>query len=314
MGNLSVSAPRTADSGGHKASAVDLPTAPGSTSGMAMSGDLARLSWRADPEAVRRRIAARTPLILTDLAADWPALARWTPEFLAERYGDRAVRVYDASFGEPGANYMGSVDRLSFAEFLREVLGQGRDLRMFLYNLSHHIPELLDDVRFPDLGLSFSRRFVFTFFGCQGAVTPLHFDIDLSQVVYTAIHGRRRIRLFAPEQRTALYQHPFTVRSYVDLDQPDYAAHPKLATAQGYELTLAPGESLYMPPGYWHEFNYLDAGFGISLRAAPPDLSHRLEGALNLLLRSPVDRIGNRLAGRRWFDWKTRQAARRANA
>jgi hypothetical protein len=263
---------------------------------------------------LRQNIAQRTPMIVTDLAATWPAVADWTVERLSERYGHKTVRVYDASFGDPGASYMGSIATMSFADFLRETLGEGRDLRMFLYNIGRQIPELLEDVAFPDVGLRFSRRFVYTFFGCQGATTPLHYDIDMGYVLHTAIHGRRRVRLFSPEQSAALYQHPFTVRSYASLDNPDLNTHPALADAAGYEVVLEPGQTLFMPAGYWHEFHYLDAGFGLSMRAPSPRLRDRTQGLVNLLALSPIDRAGNKIAPNRWFDWKRRRAEARAHA
>lgn len=265
-------------------------------------------------ETLRHHIACHTPIVITDLAASSPALQRWSPDYLRENYGHKIVRVYDASFGTPGKNYMGNVDSMPFADFLRETLGAGRDLRMFLYNVGRQIPELLDDLEFPDLGLHFSRRFVYSFFGCKGSTTPLHYDIDMGHVFHTAMHGRRRVRLFAPDQSQALYQHPFTVRSYVNLDQPDLAQHPALARARGYEITLEAGQTLFMPSGYWHEFHYLEAGFGLSLRAGSSRLRDRVKGIANLLALSPVDRLNNKLAARSWFAWKERQAQFRAVA
>jgi len=275
--------------------------------------DLRRLSLQADGlDALRACMAQDQPAVIVDFAASWPALRRWAPERLSRRVGDRDVRVYDASFGDPGRNYMRSVDTMPFSRFLDQVLGQGRDLRMFLYNISRQVPELLDDIEFPDIGLEFSKRFVFTFFGCRGSTTPLHYDIDMGQVFHTVIHGRRRIRLFAPDQSRALYRHPFTVRSYVDLDRPDLEAWPALRLARGYELVLEPGQTLYMPPGWWHEFHYLDPGIGVSLRTPAAGALRRLHGLVNLLAVSPADRLANRLLGQRWFDWKARQARRRA--
>lgn len=275
--------------------------------------NISRLSFTADgTDDVRACIERGRPVVIDDFSAAWPALRRWTPKRLSRRVGDRQVRVYDASFGEPGKNYMGSVDSMPFSRFLDQVLEQGRDLRMFLYNISHQVPELLDDIGFPDIGPEFSRRFVFTFFGCRGSTTPLHYDIDMGQVFHTVILGRRRIRLFAPDQSRALYRHPFTVRSYVDLDTPDFIAWPGLARARGYELVLEPGQTLFMPPGWWHEFHYLEPGIGVSLRTPAPRLGLRLRGAANLLAVSPTDRIANRLLGQRWFSWKQRQAVRRA--
>lgn len=265
-------------------------------------------------DTLRDHIARHEPVLITDFAAASSALKNWTPENLSARFGHKVVRVYDASFGEPGKNYMGSIASMSFAEFLRETLGEGRDLRMFLYNLARQIPELLDDLDFPDVGLRFSRNFVYTFFGCKGSTTPLHYDIDMGYVLHTAMQGRRRVRLFAPDQSTALYRHPFTVRSYVNLDRPDLDEHPALTFAQGFEVVLEPGQTLFMPAGYWHEFHYLDAGFGLSLRASSPRFSDRLTGAANLLVLSPIDRIGNKIAPGRWFDWKMRQAETRATS
>jgi hypothetical protein len=264
--------------------------------------------------ALRDAVERRAPVIFTDLAADWPALERWSPEQLSARYGDKIVRVYDASFGAPGRNYMGSIDRMPFAQFLEETQHCGRDLRMFLYNLSRQIPELVDDIRLPDAGPRFSRRFVFSFFGCRGSTTPLHYDIDMGDVLHTVIRGRRRIRLFAPPESSALYRHPFTVRSYVDLDAPDFQRYPALARARGFEIVLQPGETLYMPSGWWHEFHYLEAGMGVSLRAPSPLGRERLRGLGNLLFASPVDRLANRCAPERWYRWKTRRAARNGKA
>lgn len=264
--------------------------------------------------ALREAIAARRPLVVTDLAADWPAMRRWSPERLAHRHGARRVRVYDATFGAPGRKYMGSIDTMSFAEFLEQTQVRARDLRMFLYNLSHQIPELLDDIRIPEVGLRFSRRFVFSFFGCRGSTTPLHYDIDMGEVLHTVIRGRRRVRLFGPEASAALYRHPCTVRSYVDLDAPDIERFPALTRAAGLEVVLEPGQTLYMPGGWWHEFHYLEAGMSVSLRAPPRRWVDRLEGARNLMLLSPFDRLANRCAPRRWHRWKTRQADRRARA
>ena len=142
-----------------------------------------RISFAADgAAALQRHIASHTPVVISDLAASWPALQKWTPAYLSEHYGSNVVRVYNASFGEPGKHYMGSIDNMGFAEFLHKTLGEGQDLRMFLYNIGQRIPELLDDVPFPQVGLRFSKNFVYTFFGCQGAVTPLHYDIDMGHV------------------------------------------------------------------------------------------------------------------------------------
>lgn len=281
--------------------------------GVARTRPIRRISMEHDGSAaLRAAIEQDQPAVIEDFAAGWPALGEWTPAKLSRRYGSRQVRVYDASFGQPGRGYMGSVDTMAFAQFLDHVLHQGRDLRMFLYNIARQIPALVDDIDPPDVGLKFSRRFVFTFFGCQGSTTPLHYDIDMGRVFHTVIRGRRRVRLFGPDQSALLYRHPFTVRSYVDLDRRDDPEFPALRHTWGTEVVLEPGQTLFMPPGWWHEFHYLEAGIGVSLRASPTRLRHWLQGAGNVLLFSPIDRLANKLGDRRWYRWKQRRAARRA--
>ena len=294
-----------------------LDSQPGLSAALAEGGE--SLRWHSlqtisygDGIALREAIAVRRPVVVSDLAAQWPALTQWSPQRLKERFGQREVRVYDASFGTPGKNYMGSIDTMSFGDFLDETQERGRDLRMFLYNLSRQIPEILDDIVLPKVGLRFSRRFVFSFFGCAGSTTPLHYDIDMGDVLHTVIRGRRRIRLFAPSDAPALYRHPCTVRSYVSLDGPIAQEHAALAHATGYEVVLEPGQTLYMPAGWWHEFHYLEAGMGVSLRASSPLWSDRLLGVFNLLVASPFDRLANLCAPARWFDWKVRRAEHKA--
>ncbi|MBV1904490.1 MAG: cupin-like domain-containing protein [Pseudomonadales bacterium] len=263
------------------------------------------------PELLKER---NTPLLISGLAADWPALHSWNAGSLSARFGSKPVRVYNALFGEPGKNYMDSIGVMPFSEFLSETLGKGRDLRMFLYNIGRQIPELLEDVEFPDVGLNFAQSFVYSFFGCRGSITPLHYDIDMSHVLYTSILGRRRIRLFAPDQSTALHKHPFTVRSYVNLDDPNDVNYPALKAARGYEVVVEAGQSLFIPSAFWHEVKYLDAGIGISLRAANQTLNGRLMGLMNILALSPVDRISNKLAAEHWFGWKQGKADARGRA
>jgi len=51
---------------------------------------------------------------------------------------------------------------------------------------------------------------------------------------------------------------------------------------------------------------------GVSLRAPSPRWSQRIRGAASLLLLSPMDRLANRVAPRRWYRWKAGLAERRA--
>jgi hypothetical protein len=252
------------------------------------------------------------PVVIETLADDWPARSKWTPEFFQEVHGHRQVKVYDSSFADPGATYMSSLRTISLRDYVEQVIHQDGDLRMFLYNMVREAPELQDDIVFPDLADGFSRMFIFMFFGCTGSVTPIHYDIDMTHVFHTPLYGRKRVVLFSRDQSRRLYRHPFTVRSYVNVDEPDYERFPALATAEGYEAVLDAGETIFIPSGYWHHIVYQKGGYSVSLRCRHDRLTRRLEGLGNLITSTLIDRVMNKLFSKRWFAWKERAADRRA--
>ncbi len=248
------------------------------------------------------------PLVIQGLAESWPATTKWTPEFFQSRFADKQVKVFDASFVGAGKNYMSATRTLSLAEYIEKVVHTSQDLRMFLYNIKTGIPELVDDIRFPDLVDGISRNFVFMFFGCKGSVTQMHFDIDMSHVFHTAVFGTKTVTLFPYDEGHNLHRYPFTCRSYVDVHAPDFQTWPGLKEARGYRVQLQPGETLYIPSGYWHHFVYDEASCSISLRCAATDLRSKLLGLYNLTVMQTVDRAMNVISPERWFEWKQQQA------
>jgi hypothetical protein len=274
--------------------------------------EVPRVSGLSPDQFFKNYAIHEAPVVLQDFASDWPALKKWTPEYFKEKYGNNEVQVYNGSFSKPGKTYMGKATSMRFSEYLNSILNSGRDLRMFLYNIVSKAPELKDDVSLPPLMKGFSKRFLFMFFGPKGAVTQIHYDIDMSHVFHTAIVGRKRFVLFPQSESKKLYRHPFTIRSYVDVDNPDFETYPLLKEAKGYEVILEPGETLFIPSGFWHHVVYEDAGYAISLRCPHHKWTKRVEGVLNLLFMQMVDRLVNRLAPEKWYKWKEKRAFKQA--
>ena len=248
------------------------------------------------------------PLVIQDLAKSWPALQKWTPEFFKDQHGSQLVKVYDESFVEAGDHYMTKAKLISLKDFINAIVSTSQDLRMFLYNIKSEIPALVEDIVFPTLINGLSKNFIFMFFGCKDSVTQMHFDIDMSHVFHTSIFGRKTITLFPFEQGKNLHRYPFTCRSYVDVHQPDFEQHPGLKDAEGYRVVLEPGETLYIPSGYWHHFVYDEASCAISLRCPSQTWKGKLLGAYNLLIMQSFDRLMNKISPQGWFGWKKRQA------
>src|SRR5690606_25176364 len=48
-----------------------------------------------------RYYATNTPVVLTQAISEWPALQKWTPEYLRERYGDVQIEIVEGRDGNP---------------------------------------------------------------------------------------------------------------------------------------------------------------------------------------------------------------------
>ena len=250
------------------------------------------------------------PVVIKDMATTWPAFRKWTPEYFAKEYGSLQVKVYDESFVRAGTTYMSSLRKIPFREYLDLMLNSSMDLRLFAFNIFWQAPELKMDLLWSELTKGFSKTFIFMFFGCKGSATPLHYDPDLQHLLHTVLYGKKRVVLFSNEESKNLYKHPFNSRSYVDLDNPDFSKFPRLKYAKGYEAILSPGETLFMPSGYWHYLVYEEAGYAICTRSAELPLARKLRGYFNLLVGFPIDKIMNKLFPETWFRWKEERARR----
>lgn len=254
------------------------------------------------------------PVVLKDFAKDWPALKKWNVDYFKKTYGDNLVKTYNSDFKKPGKSYMGVARLIKFKDFLDKVLTSNPNLKMFLYNIKKECPTLAKDIIKPNLVKGFSDNFYFMFFGAKGNETHLHIDIDMGHVFHTTFNGKKRFILFPENESRHLYRHPFTVRSYADADHPDFKKYPKMKLAKGYEVTIEPGETLFIPAGYWHQVFYEEDSFALALRCANQSFMKRLEGIYNVLFMQVFDRILNSLLGKKWFNWKTHRAKQLAEA
>ena len=248
------------------------------------------------------------PLVIKNLASDWPAQSKWTPDFFRAHHGEKRVTVYDKNFVTPGKGYMNGVKQMRLSEYIDHILHSETDLRLFLYNITTHIPELLSDIVLPDIVDGFSKRFVFMFFGCKGSVTQMHFDIDMSHVFHTTLYGKKTVTLYPYQQGRNLHRTPFTCRTYVDVHAPDFNRFPRLENAHGYRVTLEAGDTLFIPSGYWHHMVYDEAGYALSLRCSNPDLKSKLHGVYNVTIMQSIDRMMNALCPDKWHTWKEKKA------
>ncbi|MCH5720909.1 cupin-like domain-containing protein [Niabella hibiscisoli] len=236
------------------------------------------------------------PLIIKGLARQWPAYNKWNWDYFIDIVGTKEVGVYNNVKSDSYTPINTADAYMKFGEYLQMVKKGPVDLRIFLFNIFQHAPQIVQDFSWPDEYMKgFVKRFPMLFVGGQGAITHMHFDIDLSHILHTQFAGRKRVLLFPFEEQHKLYRKPWEVLSLANYahynEQFDYDNFPAVKLANGYEAILEHGDTLFMPAGYWHHMEYIDAGFAMSLRALQSSIGGKLNGVWNLFGMRNIDTL-----------------------
>ncbi len=255
------------------------------------------------------------PLLIKGLANHYPAGKKWTIENLKELCGDVTIELFDTNNKNTSSSAFTTPDlKMKFSEYVEHISkDEPFNLRMFLFNMFKCKPELRKDFPCPYMFKGILGKIGYMFFGSKDTRVRIHQDIDMSNVLLTQFHGRKRVILISPEYSDLLYRLPFNTYSLVDLDSPDYDKYPGLAYVEANEYILEPGDALFMPSGYWHYITYLDGGFAVSYRKIAQSFKMKLVGALSLSVYMPLDKLMNFLFGKNWLAKKEKIAELRAN-
>ena len=258
----------------------------------------------------------RKPVVIKDLARNWPAYQKWTMDYMKEIVGDVEVPLYDSSKADPAAPINAATTKMKFADYIDLIKEKPTDLRIFLFDPIKSAPQLLEDYIAPkDLMGGFLDKYPNMFFGGEGSETFLHYDIDLAHIFHTHFNGRKHILLFANKWKSRLYKIPYATYALEDYDitNPDFEEFPALEGVQGIECFLEHGDTLFMPTGWWHYMKYLDGSFSISQRAWDKSWGVKARSLWNLTVQRNFDNFIKGRFKKRYMDWKEKKAIERAN-
>ena len=251
----------------------------------------------------------KIPIIITGLAKQWPGFKKWDWDYFIEKLGNVEVGVYDNVKSDAYTPINTADAYMKFGDYLRKVKGGPLKLRIFLFNIFQHAPELVQDFTWPeDLMKGFVKKYPMLFVGGQGSITHMHFDIDMSHILHTQFMGKKRVLLFPHQEQHKLYRKPWEVLSMADYahyyDKFDYENFPAAKLAKGYEVVLEHGDTLFMPAGFWHHMEYIDSGFAMSLRALQSDFVGKLDGVWKLFGMRSIDTLMKKTAPQWWYNRK----------
>jgi len=213
---------------------------------------------------------ASRPVVLTDLAAGWPAMRVWTPDYLKRIVGEEVIEVMTAR--EADVQYELNLEdhrtSMRFSEYVDLVMSQGptNDFYMVANNRFLDHPGTAD--LWPDfdpgcaiLNAADAPGRVFFWFGPDGTVTPLHHD--LMNVLLVQIRGTKKVTLI-PAAESHLVYNEMAVYSPVDPEVPDDGRYPRFAGCTRHIVELRPREALFIPVGWWHHVRSIDKCISLS--------------------------------------------------
>lgn len=221
---------------------------------------------------------ARAPFVVRGLVRDWPlvqaglASPRAARAYLLERARPVPFTVSIAGPGNGGRLFYDAAMAMNFS------VARGRLVDIFggidanedradpptVYLGSIDVPAHFEGVE-SENALDLGPRAPVTSLWI-GTPTRIAAHNDFPDNLACCVAGCRRFTLFPPDQFANLYLGPIDntpagrAVSMVDFHAPDFARHPRFATALDHAQVaeLAPGDALFIPSMWWHHVEGLD--------------------------------------------------------
>lgn len=220
------------------------------------------------------------PVIAVDAVEDWPARSRWTLEYFRSQHGDLEVDVDvpdhhatpTAATG-PRRHQPPPKQRLRMRDFIDRLESAAKAGTPAPYLRNVDVNQLSSALA-ADLQprLRYTRRnwllspllprnwicpdgLVELFIGGWGSSFPfLHYDQNYTHAFITQLYGEKEFILYPPEDSGYLYPDAtyLNASTIPDIEHVDLAEFPLFAEAHQSRVTLGPGETLFVPSGWWH--------------------------------------------------------------
>lgn len=146
---------------------------------------------RLEPDVFKQHFYdCQKPVVLKDLAKDWPAYTQWNWERFKTLVGNKKVALYNNTKSDAYTPINSADDYKTFGEYLDMISRGPAGWRIFLFNIFDHAPQLLNDFTWPEhLAKGFVKKYPMLFVGGASSITHMHFDIDLSHIFHTQFIG-----------------------------------------------------------------------------------------------------------------------------
>src|SRR5690606_1846154 len=120
-------------------------------------------------EFTKKYYKPKRPVLIEGLTDSWNG--KWRFDYIRKIAGEQTVPLYN---NEPTRGNKSSYEHATvrkMSEYLDLLRSPPTDLRIFFYMIQDHLPQLLNDFAYPDIGLNYFKRTPALFFGGSKART-----------------------------------------------------------------------------------------------------------------------------------------------
>ncbi|MDB4997121.1 MAG: putative Clavaminate synthase-like [Myxococcaceae bacterium] len=236
------------------------------------------LTYQADelsPELFARHVRTNTPCVIRGVARKWPAVERWTPEYLAKNCDpDGTGMLYDKPVKHEWGYFWSDEPEDKAA------LASQHKASDFFKSTEHAVirlpfpplkPELLadvDDFRFPfrpappkKAKSSYSEQIVYLYQG--GSFTDFHTH-DGFEAVMCQVRGTKELLILPPTIDVWRALAP-TLDQYDNSFEVPHGKFPAFDALRPTLVRVEAGDVVYIPAWWWHAVEAVDDDFGITL-------------------------------------------------
>lgn len=215
-----------------------------------------RLSVR---EFSQEYLKQNKPVVITDTLEQWAAMEKWDLAYFKQNHGDKEFICRGQNAPIRLDDYIDSLKDSSFENpvpYMRNVNVQP-DFEELLSDISPRLPytepDYLSSRWLPRNWLRHDHLHQF-FVSGVGITIPLHFDDWMSCNFISNLIGVKEFTFFHPDDGSNLYprKDDIILSEIVNIYDVDRAKFPLFEKATPWVVELGPGESLFVPSGWWH--------------------------------------------------------------
>lgn len=222
-------------------------------------------------EFAEKHLFANYPVVIGDAGDAWAAKNKFTPEFFKKNYSDRTVEIARKSYNlgeyidwmltgteDNPAPYPCTLQiEQEYPELLPDVLPR----------FNYALPDRINSKLLPKRFLSGANTLEI-FFGSPGALFPyVHYDYMSLHAYITQLYGQKEFTVIPPDQTPYVYPNPddLWVSQVNDIYKPDLEKYPLFAKTTPVSFVVGPGETLFIPCGWWHTARSLTPTISVAL-------------------------------------------------